>query len=70
MFLLIILIDYSIDFYVQRVFFFFILNKWIEEAKILYNYSFFLFLIYFFLKLHIGFVNFGKAELMEIFVLW
>lgn len=70
MFLLIILIDYSIDFYVQRVFFFFILNKWIEEAKILYNYSFFLFLIYFFLKLHIAFVNFGKAELMEIFVLW
>lgn len=54
----------------KESFFFLILNKWIEEAKILYNYSFFLFLIYFFLKLHIGFVNFGKAELMEIFVLW
>jgi hypothetical protein len=69
MFLLIILVDYSIDFYVQRVFFL-ILNKWIEETKILYNYPFFLFLTYCFLKLHTGFVNYGKAELIEIFVLW
>ena len=49
---------------------FFILNKWIEEIRILYNYPFFLFLTYFSLKLHTGFVNYGKAELMEIFVLW